>query len=549
MPDSSKHSVQRWGIAALNLTGLGIGYLLLKKWKRWALHFAGLLALIVVATLTHAAAQPALWMVVFGVYILWMAFDAWRLAADEKVNLPAQLVKIPWVSFAVTILLLLGEVLGFLWFQSSARVVYQSAVSEMQNEHYPAAASLFGKVVNYYQLTFDPVVPQAQEKYMEVNYLVTADDAYQKGQFESAIGHYDEYLKAYPRSSQVKAVQDQIASAYRDWGLSLQKQAKYEEALEKYAVALKLYPNAPVITHFYEERAALNLQLARQQVEKSDYSAAIQTYQVIVASFSRSAVASQAVAEIPAIYLKFAQAEEAKKNYDGALQALNTLLADYPSASVAQRAREFLPEVKLNQAGLLIDQSQFLDALAMLDEIKDASQTETFNAQVAEKKVSAIDLLSRDKGRDAVSIMQLAREIACGEEVENSNLKGLIPQVVGISKDEPARAYVCGNIPVPPERMPDIPATLRYVFQRADGQDRIQTCSYTGGHKLERIRYYVNLSLVDVVSGKVVSKTKLVGNNPEICPRFRSFRLQTEKTYGGDVSIGQMEAWILKVLK
>ena len=549
MADSSKHPLQRWGMAALNLTGLGFGYLLLKNWKRWAIHFAGLIALILLTTLAHASAQPVPWILAFAIFFIWMAYDGWKLAGRDDAKLPVQVVKTPWILFALTALILVGEVLGFLWFQSSARAVYQSALGEMKDENYPAAATQFNKVVNIYQLSFDPVVTQAQEKYTEVNYLLTADDAYQQGQFESAIGHYDEYLQAYPRSSQVKAVQNQIASAYRDWGLALQKQAKYAEALEKYATALKLYPSAPVISHFYEERAALNLQLARQQVEKSDYAAGIKTYQVIFTSFPRSAVFSQANAEIPAVYYRFAQDEESKGKYDSALDVLNKILTDYPAASVAERAREFLPEVKLKKVGLLIDQSQFLDALAMLDELKDASQNESFQSQVAEKKASAIDLLSRDKGRDAVSIMQLAREIACGEEVENADLKGLIPQVVGISKDEPARAYVCGNIPVPPERMPDIPATLRYVFQRVDGQDRIQTCSYTGGHKLERIRYYVNLSLVDVVSGKVVAKTKLVGNNPEVCPRLRSFRMPTEKTYGDDVTIGQMETWILKVLK
>ncbi len=420
----------------------------------------------------------------------------------------------------------------------------------MKEENYPAAASLFKNVVSFYQLTFDPVVSQAEAKYQEVNYLVIADQAYQQNQFESAIGEYDKYLKAYPRSSQVKAVQDQIASTYRDWGLSLQKQAKYEEALDKYAAALKTYPNAPVITHFYEERAALNLQLARQQVEKNDYSAAIKTYQVILASFSRSAVASQAVAEIPAIYLKYAQVEEAKKNYEVALDALNTLLADYPSASVAQRARDFLPEVKLKKAGSLIDQSQFLDALAMLDELKDASQNESFQAQVAEKRTSAIDLFARDDGTDARAVMELARYVSCGEvEEADPDLVKSMRLVVGILKDEPAKAYVCGAIPLPPEKMADIPGTFRYVIQRVDGQDRIQTCPYTGGHKLERIRYSVTLSLVDVVSGKVVSKIKLVGNNPEVCPRLRSFRMPTEKTYGGDVTTGQMEAWILKVLK
>lgn len=563
MAEKGKNQMPRIGIAALNLTGLGLGYLLLKNWKRWAIHFAGLIALILLATFSHASAQPALWILVFVLFFLWMAFDGWRLAGKENTLLPGQLVKSPWILIALTALILAGEVLGFLWFQSSARSVYQSAVSEMKSENYPAAASLFNKVVSVYQLSFDPLVVQAAEKYQEVIFLVNASDAYQQGQFESAIRQYDQYLKDYPRSSQVKAVQNQIASVYRDWGLSLQKQAKYEEALEKYATALQLYPTAPVISHFYEERAALNLQLARQQVENSDYLSGIKTYQIIFNSFPRSAAFSQASAEIPAVYFRYAQAEESKGNYDSALESLNRILTDYPAASVADRARDFLPEVKLKKASLLIEQSHFLDALFLLDEIMDVKQTEAFLAKVSEQKQSGIDLLARDRGKDGASIIQLAKNMACGNENgEVSGLDSLIPQVVGIFKDEPAKVDVCDNISlnlefimldteiqIPIDKKVDIPGTFRYVIQRDYGKERIQSCNYTGGHKLERMRYTLGLSLVDVISGKTVVKTKLIGSNPPVCPQRRAFAVKTEQIYGNYVTDAQVQAWILKVLK
>lgn len=551
MAENKKIEMPRIGIAILNLTGLGLGYLVLKNWKRWMIHFASLIALILLATLAYASKQPVLWILAFAIFFIWMAFDGWKLAGKDNVKLPGQVVKSPWILFAVTALILVGEVLGFLWFQSSARAAYKSAEIDMLVENYPAAALKFDKVVRIYQLSFDPVVTQAQEKYIEVNNLVIADEAFQQGQFESAIDQYGQYLKAYPRSSQVKAVQDQIASAYREWGLSLQKQAKYEEALEKYATSFKLYPNAPVISHFYEERASLNLQLARQQVESTDYSAGIETYKVIFTSFPRSAVFSQASAEVPAVYFRFAQAEESKGKYDSAIDALNKLLTDYPSASVADRAREFLPEVKISKAGLLLNQSHFVDALSILNELKDSSQDDAFLAQVSAERDSAINMFTLDNGYDAIGIIDLAKNIACGKvKAESSDLSPMIPQVVGILKNEPARAIACStSIPLPADKTANIPGTFRYVIKRVDGTERVQTCNYTGGHRLERIRRTVNLSLVDVLSGKVVTKIKLVGTSPAACPSRRSFRSLTEKTYGGNVTNAQMEAWIKKVVK
>ena len=77
--------VHQISIGLLNLSGLGLGYLFLRRWLRWGLHFlvtAGLLVAFYAIT-TGQYVPLAYWFALFAVWLLWMVFDGWRLVHNQ----------------------------------------------------------------------------------------------------------------------------------------------------------------------------------------------------------------------------------------------------------------------------------------------------------------------------------------------------------------------------------------------------------------------------------------------------------------------------------
>jgi hypothetical protein len=125
-----------------------------------------------------------------------------------------------------------------------------------------------------------------------------------------------------------------------------------------------------------------------------------------------------------------------------------------------------------------------------------------------------------------------------------------LPLVVGILKDEPATAEMCGGyVPLPPQKIATIPGTFRYVVKREDGQGRVQSCQYEKGHTLERIQYNTTLTLIDVNTGKTIIKNKFLGSSPPACPDKRAFSQLSDQVFGGEVLDEKMTEWLNKVIQ
>lgn len=70
----------------------------------------------------------------------------------------------------------------------------------------------------------------------------------------------------------------------------------------------------------------------------------------------------------------------------------------------------------------------------------------------------------------------------------------------------------------------------------------IQTCEYTGGHKVKRIQYVLDVELREAKTSDVVARTRLYGDVPGNCPRTI---LETETTITGSlVSHDDLKQWL-----
>lgn len=64
----------------LNLTGLGLGYLVLRQWARWRAYITITLGLFILAVLTKAYQTPGLWLILVASLLTLSAIDAWKLS-------------------------------------------------------------------------------------------------------------------------------------------------------------------------------------------------------------------------------------------------------------------------------------------------------------------------------------------------------------------------------------------------------------------------------------------------------------------------------------
>ena len=71
-------------VALLNLSGLGLGYAFTKHWVRFAIHLAVTIGLVIVAFTSKAHANPALWIILFLLWLGWMVFDGWNITQKKS---------------------------------------------------------------------------------------------------------------------------------------------------------------------------------------------------------------------------------------------------------------------------------------------------------------------------------------------------------------------------------------------------------------------------------------------------------------------------------
>lgn len=157
--------VPRWppGVALLNLTGLGLGYLYMHRWLRWLIHFLLTGSLIAIAFLSNAAHSPFFWLTVFGLWLLWMVFDGWRQARRLVQAVPIETVGRPWLPIVLAVLIIGLEAAGFWGYRILGYREFVKGQTAYQLGDYQLTHQYLDRVVSLYALSFAPYVTLAEE--------------------------------------------------------------------------------------------------------------------------------------------------------------------------------------------------------------------------------------------------------------------------------------------------------------------------------------------------------------------------------------------------
>jgi tetratricopeptide (TPR) repeat protein len=406
-------------IGLLNLSGLGVGYLYMKRWIRWGVHFLATLGLIGLALLTNASTLPSLWIPVFILWLLWMAFDGWRQGRNfepEEGLVPVGVIKErKWVLFVVPLLLLCIVGAGFAAYSLMGQKVFQQGMEAYQDADCRSAVRQFRQVSTVYELTFGPYIAEADERLAECKKLLPADVAREEGKYKEAIQSYQEYLDTHTGGELVQFAVEGIAESYVAWAVEMQEEGDTQGAIQTYERVLEEYPETAAAKQVPAQIAESYLTLSAQLWESGEYQAAVEKARVPLMDYPDTPSGKEATAQIAQIYLDWAEDLLSRDLYQAAAAKINFMLEKYPETEAGEKVNSLSAEIYYDWASSLAESGSYQEAVEkyeiVLDEYEEDMSDEDIIADIKSTFLTWADSLrEKDAYERAISKYQTLRE-------------------------------------------------------------------------------------------------------------------------------------------
>ena len=355
----------RWplAVALSNLTGLGLGYLFMKRWVRWLIHLLLTVGLVTTAFLTNGAQSPQLWVAIFCLWLLWMAFDGWRQARRLAQAAPAGSGDRRWLPVAVAVLVLVLEAVGVWGYTALGRRAFAQGMDAYWDADCRTAIQRFNRVTTLYELTLSPNVAAADAGIVECSVLVFAENSKEQSEYPQAVDGYRTYLDLYPESLLIVFARDALAETYGEWATDLRQEEDYQAAIETYQVVLSDYPETATGKEAAGLAADTYAEWSTQLWEAGKYSAAIEKHLVVLDEYPDTQAGKRAATLAAEIYVEWATHLRAEKKYEEAIEKYDTVLGDYRGTPSATQAGADAAEAYDEWAGKLQGEGNYAAAV------------------------------------------------------------------------------------------------------------------------------------------------------------------------------------------
>jgi tetratricopeptide (TPR) repeat protein len=589
-PGHLRHPIE---VALLNLSGLGLGYLYVRAWVRWTIYFLISIGLVVTAFVTNAHDRPVVWGLVFPFWIVWMTLDGWLLAKRQAQGFPGQTAEWRKGILIAGAGILAVMIAGLFGYNLLGQNEFKQGVIAFEGSDFQRAKGHFQRVTRFYELTLNPIITKADIKIEECDLLISAEAAREKGQFQTAISIFEAYLSDYSDSPSVIAyIEESAAQTYYDWAIQLHLAKDYEQAVEKYQAVLSGYENTavrkqiiPAIAETYVEWgtelrqkgqyqdaiekyqnlenypeaplaqqmdaliAETYLQWAQTLRENNKFETAIEKYQYIISRYEQTPAIRIATSEIAVSYAAWAAFLRAGNHYQEAIQKYQTLLEDYPLSEDGKKAENQIAQTYIDWGLHLIDIRDYFGAMDKFEAAKKDIEDEQIANAADQGHEDALVGLSQDTtGQGKQVITESLKEVCAG--------KAATSPVIGFKVNEPGRALFCDSTSSIPVELPSNlkatkPEHFLYALGFSSGEDRVQSCPYSGGYSLVRMRYWWKVEIYNTLSGKIIKTKKFSGSSPGSCPYIYTFTIgfRTSYLYGGQPSESELMSWLEKSFK
>ncbi|MBN2678078.1 MAG: tetratricopeptide repeat protein [Anaerolineaceae bacterium] len=466
-------------VAILNFSGIGLGYLYMRSWLRWGIHLAGTLVLLITATIFKASKAPWLWIMLWLIWLGWMVFDGWRQKSQVKAT-KLGLLKSAAISVAAIILI------GGLWGISRiiCNKVFSTGMTAFNEANYHLSLSKFDTVSNLCQLTFSPVIPQAEELRSQSALMLFAQESIEAAKYEDAINAYTSLINLYPQSEKNKAASNQlplihhqwanelsgeksfaeadkqymilldqygesseaatamkeIVDMYLEWAKTLRQMGEYEQAITKYYTIQKDYDTSIPTAELQDELANTYVEWADALSAEGDYSTAYEKYELVVRRYTSSAIAESAYEKSAANMFTWGEQLYSKEEYGEAAKTLEKLRNFYPNSDAKESTDQILPDVMLKYANQLGDRDDFINQATiiqkMIEYYPDSELTLQARSSISPALVKWGNLLIKE-GRYLLAMEKflLAQQEAQNNDILEGSKEGYHEALMALAND------------------------------------------------------------------------------------------------------------------
>ncbi len=350
------------GVRLANLTGLGLGYLVLRQKMRWLFHFLVSIALILLATATKAAQHPLLWMMIAVIWVGWMVLDIEKLARSENNSLARlerkSLLLVLCVSFVLVI-----EFGGYYIYRREAQNLFTNGYSAYMDSDYQQAHADFSKLVTDYQLTLDTNIPIAENKLKECELLLKAQQAVEEGDLEKTLYYYQIYLEQYGIFSKVNEAEQQIAEAKLILGNVDFASGNYERALKYYHEAISQIDKGTLADNINEKISQLHMEWAVDMRDEGDYHSAIDKFELILENYNFTLIGDDVAIGIAETYFAWGMDLYQQGEFEGALEKINIVQNDYFYLDLVQPESFVMADIYSDWGEVLAEEGMFSQAI------------------------------------------------------------------------------------------------------------------------------------------------------------------------------------------
>ncbi|WP_035697673.1 hypothetical protein, partial [Glycomyces tenuis] len=347
----------------LNLSGLGLGYHYLRRFRIGFAHLAGTAALLVACVAGAVARAPQLWAAVAVLWLCWTAVHTWILASRSPSD--SRRPRWPVIAAAAMVPVVLAAGVASLRWAAAAELDEGLAAHEAGDCE--TARSHYGRLVTLYGLAFSEASATALEQQRQCELLAEARGVAAEGDFEASFAAYEEYL-AEEDAVAVGTVREELARAHLDYAEALWSEhpptapfRAYTDAFGQYGIVLADFPDSEA-AGLVEESALAGYRAYREAIpegEECDSRGPVRYFidaptlpsvEDSAALETAEAVAAEAAAELPGLLFTCGVDAYDSDNLSTAESLLRELVDDYPDDPNAAAAQDLLDQIAAEEA-------------------------------------------------------------------------------------------------------------------------------------------------------------------------------------------------------
>ena len=376
------------------------------------------------------------------------------------------------------------------------------------------------------------------DQYAECRIKLDVEQAVAVKNWSKALSRAQEYLATYPAGPFAESMVEQAPNIFSTWSEELIASRDYGSGIEKLEQLVEAYPDSPPAQPAPEKILQMYILWSKELTGKQNYAEAEQRLNAALAYFQAD----------------FARSDQVK-------QELLNLYVDWGNMQIQlgdmengvkyyKKAGEISPEqidvelliarADLQKAIDIGNSGNFDRALAKVKEISDGTQAENIKSEANAAQEKILAAYSISTSQQAIDQMAAAISLTC---------QGQRPQLPIFGLDAEKIRFVLTNfyIKLPMDRAAERPSELHYVICINDKkEDEIETCPYTGGFFLSRMRYVWQITLYDILNGNEYESKTFKGSTPEECPPRANFQIgsKVSKSFGKRPTVDEIVTWL-----